>query len=657
MPRQVPKTKYKDVKSINISWKEFSKGLNKLVSPAKIRDNELSIADNIILIDEGSPVKRWGTDYYGNDSGGTLTQALQPYYSSDGNNKLLKIEDGLAKVFNYSTENWDAVYGGSFSSGLATNGVVAFDKLYLGNGTDPLTKFDGTTLTVFSEISAPAAASLVLGGSLASGQHQYSYRISAVNAVGETLATDSVTIDSDVPREDWNVNPASINEGNSVQVSWEKSTGATGYNIYGVIGGSETYLHHVDGEFTNSWADYGTSEPSAVFTVPSGNGTGGPKGKYMIEFKTSLLIGGDPDNPSRVYYSAGVDKIDSFLISDGGGYIDVSKNSDDGVIKGLASFQNKAIVFKERSVWQIDFTSSAIPSLQNIVKGIGCISHNSIANVENDVFFLGRKIGGGPALYTLGNEPNFLGVLRTNEISTRVRPVLEALGASDLEEANSVYFDGKYILFFTDGSSAYNNAAIVYDRERLAYTEWNSIYSTFSTVFYDADNEEHLLFVDGSDNRVSKLSDSYTTDKSNAIIWKIKTKEEDLKKPFLYKKFKWVNIRLRSVQGSTTLSLITDSQTAAFQSSINAVSVNTVFKTGKFRTQKFRVSQDAGTSSPETIVVRRIPIAREGSDAIARSIAIQLYGEGSQSQAALLDVDIEARPKSDRFYPREEVIS
>ncbi len=47
--------------------------------------------------------------------------------------------------------------------------------------------------------------------------------------------------------------------------------------------------------------------------------------------------------------------------------------------------------------------------MTKILGGIGCVSHRTIKVVENDVFFLSRK-----GVYTLGNEANFVNVLRTN---------------------------------------------------------------------------------------------------------------------------------------------------------------------------------------------------------------------------------------------------
>lgn len=659
MPRVTIQPKFRDVEPVKVRWSTFAKGLNTLVNATKIRDDELSVATNVILVDAGSPTRRPGTDYFGNSSGGTGTYGIYPYYKSDGTNKLLKLENGFLKVFNTATMNYDIISGGSFSSGVLTSGVMAFDTLYLSNGTNPLAKYNGSGLSLFSGINAPGSNWAVRGASLVSGPYVYSYRISAVNAVGETLAAAAATIATNVRRETWNPNPESLNSTFSLDLNWNVVTGAAGYNIYGVVNGDESYIDHVDGQSVSTYKDYGTITPSAFFELPSGDSTTGPKGKFIIEFKSSLIIAGDPNNPSRVYYSAGVDKVDSFLISDGGGYVDISKNSNDGDITGLAQYQNKAIIMKERSVWQLDFTESAIPAVSNISRDIGCVSHFTIQNVENDLFFLGRKIGGGAAIYVLGNEPNYLNVLRTNELSARVRPELQAIAPSNLEKTVAIYHDSKYIVFYGEGSSTVNNAAVIYDRERLGFTKWSSIYANFAVIYYNSTGTEYLLIADHNDGRITEISENYTEDKDSPILWNIKTKESDLKEPFLYKKYKWINLRLRNVGGTVRVKIWTDSTITAYTTSINATASSTVFRSARFRVNGFRrsTSTSSSSTSESANIIKRVPISRQGTSAIARSVAVEIYGEEAASKATLLDVEIEARPKSKNYYPRTEVLT
>lgn len=654
---RLPVPKFKQIKPLTTRYSSFAKGLNTLISPTKIRPDELQRAENIILVDEGSPQRRWGTSTYGNALSGNGLTGIYGYYKSDNTSELLVIDNGFLKKYNTNSFGWDVVSGASFASGIRTDGVIAYDSLYLSNGVDQLAKYNGTGLTVFSSISAPASIWTALGGSFASGQNTYSYRVSARNSVGETLATAATTRAVNTIRSTWNPDPTVLTPGRTVTINWSPVVGATGYNIYGVVNGSETFLQSVDGQGVTSWIDYGTQEPSPVFTVPQGDTSSGPKGKYITEFKGALVIAGDPENPSRVYFSAGGDKIDSFSIADGGGWVDVSKNSDDGAVTGLATFQNKTIITKERSIWQLDFTESVIPSLSNISKSIGCVSGYTILPVENDLFFLGRKPGGGAAIYVLGNEPNYLNVIRTNELSARIRPDLLALSSTNLDKAAAVYFDAKYILFFTDGGANYNNAAFVYDRERMGFTKWEQIYVSDILTYYDNDKEEYLLYTDPNDNRVSRISDTYTTDKGTAIAWAYKTKEEDFKTPFNYKNFQWLKFRLRNVSGTVTMNVTADDNTVIYNPSVSTNTVTSAFGHLNFGRGKFGETLSGGEGESANIITRRIPFHRKGRTAIAKSLALEITGNTASSRATLLDFEIEATPRKDTYFDTSEIIS
>jgi len=656
MARQIPEPKGKDPKALEIKWGNFARGLNTLISPQKIRDDELSKADNIILEDEGTPMRRWGTQNFGNDIGTSQVDGLYTYYGSGGTSQLLALAGGFLRKYNSATGAYDMVNGASFSTGVQTDGVMALDNMYFVNNTDGMYKYDGTSLIPFNSVSLPGSTWTTRGNSLVSGPYANSYRISAVNAVGETLATSSIKAHTNLERSIWNTDAANLKAGFSVNVNWTPSVGATGYNIYGVVDGSERYLDHVDGQALSTYQDYGYKNPSEVFTPPEGDNTGGQKGTYLLEFKGSILVAGDSTNPSRVHFSAGADKVDSFLISDGGGWIDVSKNSEDGKIKGLGKFQDQAVIFKERSIWGFNYSSAIIPTLTNIINGTGTLSHQSITNVENDLFFLGRKAGGGPAIYVLGNEPNYFSVLRTNELSSRIRDDLASLNISQAGLANGVYFDGKYILFFADGSDTQGSDAVVYDRERLGFSMWQSVYAKSSVIWYDSNEAEYFLWGDSNDGRVTQMSTNLADDKGAAISWAYKTKLTDINEPFLYKNIHQLDVRLRNVGGVVNLLVHFDSGPYTYTQTLSSSQLDTAFRNLKFRVGRFRKTLDGNTTAQTEVETRRILTKHLGNTAVSKVVGFEVAGTNIDSKAGLLDLRIVARPKSSTFYEPEEII-
>jgi parallel beta-helix repeat protein len=96
-------------------------------------------------------------------------------------------------------------------------------------------------------VTGVAVAYLAGSGTLAAAT--YSYRVSATNAVGENLASVAVT----------GVATASSAR---MQVSWTAVTGATGYNVFGRVGGSEQMI--AQGVTGTSFIDDGTITPMGL---------------------------------------------------------------------------------------------------------------------------------------------------------------------------------------------------------------------------------------------------------------------------------------------------------------------------------------------------------------------------------------------------------
>lgn len=107
-------------------------------------------------------------------------------------------------------------------------------------------------------LSTPAAATLAATtGTLDDGT--YSYRVSATNASGETLASTAATL------------AVVLGAGaNGVTVTWTAVTGAVNYKIYGRSSGTELLMDTVD-EATLTYTDDGSDTPSG--DLPASNTT------------------------------------------------------------------------------------------------------------------------------------------------------------------------------------------------------------------------------------------------------------------------------------------------------------------------------------------------------------------------------------------------
>ena len=106
---------------------------------------------------------------------------------------------------------------------------------------------------------APVATASTSGGTLAAAT--YSYRVSAINGVGETLAATAVT------------GTVASGSTGSVLLSWSQVLGATGYKIYGRTGGSELLIATASsgGHPITQYTDTGSVTPAGA--LPGSNTT------------------------------------------------------------------------------------------------------------------------------------------------------------------------------------------------------------------------------------------------------------------------------------------------------------------------------------------------------------------------------------------------
>lgn len=142
-------------------------------------------------------------------------------------------------------------------NGLDTGDTVA-------NGQEVVTnKMLGVLCTSLQAgISAPAAPSLTTattGGTLAAGS--YNYRVTALNAYGETL-----------PSPEAASNITTTGTTSTVTISWAAVPGASSYKVYGRTPGGELYMATVNSGTT--YTDTGSVVPAGA--LPSTNTTPGP---------------------------------------------------------------------------------------------------------------------------------------------------------------------------------------------------------------------------------------------------------------------------------------------------------------------------------------------------------------------------------------------
>lgn len=639
--------KYTPPKTLQLDWNDFKGGLNTLLRQTEIKDNELAQADNLKLVGKGVPTKREGSANYFLTAPSVATGAQRVRglkgvlfaSSASGVNELLALSDWgiLVKKNGASYTN---IMGASWVSGYNTDMVQVYNKVYVTNGIDTLKKYDGASIYGFTQLTKPGSV-LVTNLSGVSGTFTRSFRISAYNNVGETIASDAVLV-SNTPQDLVNT---------TLRVTWTTSSPASavaGYGIFGVDQGDERFITSVDPS-TLRYDYQGVPDPSNLVFPSAADTTSGPIAKYLISHKDKLVMGNIQGFPSRISWSGGGVNVDKFNWRFGGGYIDIDKDAGDEV-KGLIEFQDAIVVFKERSIWSVTLAVSGeivIPTVKMIMRGVGAVSHRTIRYVENDVFFLSRR-----GVYTLGNEPNYLNVLRTNEVSARIRPIFDTLTASQLGQACAIYSGNKYRLAFPSTTANKNTKEIIYDRERLAWMGPNTFPATpaIYEVYYDGNNRENLVWGDSDDNFVTEFSSGYSNDKGVKVQTILLTKKTAFDNPFRFKQMKNLYSNWRNVAGTPFVNIILETRDGAIGSaqsfSISASNAGVGWGFDLWGTFKWGTTAGAGSSQGSLDLAKRTRINKVG-----RTLQVSVTTTGNNDSYELLAMQIQAQELGPGIIP------
>jgi len=540
----VTQVKYSPPKEIIIDYKDFRGGWNNLFQETELKGNELAQADNLMLIGSGVPTKRWGTANY--FSGGATGTARGLFWAKSANatSELLTMTD-WGYLTRKSGASYQQINGASWASGYNFDATQLNDTVYFVSPIRELVKYNFSDLTSFVTLLPPTGVAAT-NVSLATGTSTWSWRITATSRVGETLGSTAVSFHS-LPQE--------LSK-TMVRVGWTPTSAASGvllgYQVYRGAPGDEVWIGTVD-DLTYKFDDYGQIG-SILRQPPSANTTGGPIAEFIIRYQDRLVLSGVPGAPTKVMISGRVPWHERFDWAGGGGYILVDPDTGDNVT-GLGVHQNRIICLKENSVWQITLSNVTLgnysvlePIYQLITASQGCSSHRSICPVDNDLLFLGRK-----GVYVLGYEPNITGdVLRTNELSAKVRPFFATLTTADLENATAVYFDYKYILAFPNAKKC-----IIFDKERIAWMgPWSTAFGINKFIKYiDSNGTEHLLAADSTDTFISEFSDVLLDDKGTAFGTVLKTKKDDMGDYTIFKTLNEVLAGFRNVTGDVGVNI------------------------------------------------------------------------------------------------------
>jgi hypothetical protein len=498
-----------------ITVDNFKGGSNSLLDQARMGPQFAVESVNMLQVEDGLWSTRWGTKYFGADHSYAIDGASE-FVKSDGTTELITIANGVA----YKSTDGGAlssISGATFIAGLQCYFMQIAGFLYIANGTDALTRYNGTVLSTYSSVSAPTnlSASLVASG-LSSGTYTYYAVVTALNAVGETTGSTEASITVNKLRDGW------VAGTDKVVWSWTASAGATNYQLYlaePTQSGYEVLLADVE---STSFTDDGSTAVNPYIEVPNDNTTTAPKFTSMTISGNRIWATNDTNNKYKVYFSGTGQYIGFFSDFYGGGWINLEKGGRElpiaikhyqsGLGQGVATVLCKTPDGRG-AVWQIEITTAtvgdtsfSVPSAQKVVGSFGTESLLSVTATTNDLMFANSK-----GWFSLGPEKNYYGILRTNELSSNIRPYWRSLVGSKMSTVCSYFYDAKVFISVPTSTSG-NDRIVVYDLERNNWSVDWSIGAKQFLEYTDTGGSSHLLYIPLSGTKLIEISSNFAND-------------------------------------------------------------------------------------------------------------------------------------------------
>lgn len=594
----------------------FGVGVMTLVEEARIPVKGAKEATNLYQVQDGVYATRPGSAYYGQvmPNGKSIDGATQ-YVKSDGTTELIAVAGTVYKCTDGGT--WTAVSGGTFTEGETCTFCQFKGRLFIVNGVDELSYYDGTNIVTYTAISAPTwQATPITRTTLTTGSYNVYYVITALNNVGETIGSTEATIAVNKARDNW-INTDTTTE--YLTLAWNAVSGARSYSIY--YSDESGYEKYIDSTTNTTYKDDASAVVNTLIEVPDGDTTGGPKLKQM-ELSDNRLWGTDG---KMVYWGGTGADFGTFNDFYGGGstYLEYGSAENpvsvvhyrtgkgDSVITVLTSSPDG-----HGSIWQITLgtltvgdTQIIVPTLSKIVGSIGTNAPLSVTKVQNNIVFYNKK-----GFTSLGSKANLLNILATDELSVNIRPSVRSLVANKSSGVCGYYYDGK-VYWSVPESASGNDKIYIFDTERRNWQiSWGLGVKQF-LEYTESNGDTRFLAVLPNDTRLIEISDSISGDLGQPFTTKYTSGLYPISEDrTIAAKVKYAYIELGRPRGNVTFTILGTEKNKPF-SSIGSITItDQISQTGysweAYSATKYSGSSGTPRSFSSSSIKKRIKIGK-----------------------------------------------
>jgi hypothetical protein len=260
--------------------------------------------------------------------------------------------------------------------------------------------------------------------------------------------------------------------------------------------------------YTASWAKL---KDVTGYTAPPGVSTFNPS--CMLGFYGRAWAGGIAEENDVLYYSKLLDDT-KWATADTGGFIDLKSVWGQDEIVAIEPFAGKLVIFGKQNIAiynSPDIIASIV--LDEVIRGIGCVSRDSIQSVGDDLYFLSDT--GVRSLFRTTQLDKL--PLTEKSISIKDELIANINGSTNVKSA-FMQNEGLYVLSFVDRNVTYVfDTTYKTEKETPRITKW-----TFSDNREPASlayTETYGLLVGQQAGRVATYEGYYDVDYSGSDVY------------------------------------------------------------------------------------------------------------------------------------------
>ena len=587
-------------KTQNIIIPNFSGGVNSYLDEARLPNNTLRSAVNYMLRQDGVLYPRWGTKTFfpvlDKMPDGFDKFTVKMLATASGLEEwAIIVEDGVVKRSNGGA--WQEATGEKLTPGYEAKFYQVDDCVYIVNGKDVLAFYDiaNNKVKKFEGIDTPKNLKVTNSKNLATGSYSNFYKVSAVNEVGETMASAEISVKTSRIRNQWR-QTGEVED--YLELTWDAVPKATRYNIYySDMSNDETYIDSVS---TNSYRDLGRTAQNVAVEAPVADTTSGPVLRDITGSSYRIFGVGVDD---KVYWGGVGKYISAFNAFYGGGWVEINKGTGEIPITVRSYRDGRGepvnVVFMttasgEGSQNQLTLTSMTVgntsfivPNIARVVGSYGTYAAGSVTEADNNLFFTCSR-----GKNTTGAKPDLLNVLSTEEVSLAICPDFDGINPLYGREISSVHFDGKIFDAVPAAQSKVNNEIWILDLQLKAWIRPWTIGIKKLITFTPSDGRERLMGLRSTpDNngkyRIVEFSEKYITDDGEPFVSTFRTGLLHFDKGHMsWAKMKKTYIELLRVSGSLSITVSGTGKKRVLHT-LKDITVSSAMVTTGFNSDKF----------------------------------------------------------------------